>query len=83
VTAPAAVEAFAAWRLFVYTDSSVLDQLGPLWDFGFDDRCEFRRRVGDDLHAKMLQMLAHVILCENTCGLAVKLVNDRLRSSDA
>src|SRR5437773_5344774 len=67
--------------LFVYTDPGVLDQLRPLGDFGFDHRCEFRRRVGDGLHAKILQMLAHIILCENTCRLAVKLVDDRLQSS--
>src|SRR5262249_37698346 len=59
--------------LFVYTDSGVLDQLGPLEDFGFDPRCEFRWRVGDDLHAKVLQMLARIIAYENTCRLAVKL----------
>src|SRR5215467_8077325 len=67
--------------LFVYPDSGVLDQLGPLEDFGFDHRCEFRRRVGDGLHAKVLQMLARIISYENTCRLAVKLVDDRLRSS--
>ena len=57
--------------LFVYTDPGVLDQLRPLGDFGFDSRCEFRRRDGDDLHAKILQMLARIILCESTCRLAV------------
>src|SRR5262245_45434543 len=67
--------------LFVYTDSGVLDQLRPLRDFGFDYRRELRRRVGDDLHAKILQMLACIILRENTCRLAVKLVDDRLRRS--
>src|SRR5262249_18826395 len=67
--------------LFAYPDSGVLDQLRPLRDFGFDYRREFRRRVGDDLHAKILQMLARIILRENTCRLAVKLVNDRLRRS--
>jgi hypothetical protein len=48
-------------------------------DFGFDHRCDFRPCVGEDLHAKILQMLAHIILCENTCRLAVKLVDDGLR----
>src|SRR5262245_15740123 len=67
--------------LFIYTDSGVLDQLRPLRDFGLDYRREFRRRVGDDLHAKILQMLACIILRENTCRLAVKLVDDRLRRS--
>src|SRR5262249_36320559 len=67
--------------LFVYTDSGVLAQLRPLRDFGFDYRREFRRRVGDDLHAKILQMLACIILRENTYRLAVKLVDDRLRRS--
>src|SRR5439155_25542652 len=42
-------------------------------DFRFDDRCNFRRCVADDLHAKILQMPAHIALCENTHGLAVSL----------
>ena len=51
--------------LFVYPDSGVLNQLRPLGDFGFDYRCEFRRRVGDDLHAKILQMLAQHFVREH------------------
>src|SRR5215468_8323619 len=67
--------------LFVYSDASVPDQLRPSRDFGFNPRCKFRRCVGDDLHAKILQMLARFILCKDTRRLAVKLVDDRLRSS--
>src|SRR5262245_47844173 len=59
--------------LFVYTDASVPDQLRPLRDFGFNPRCKVRRRIGDDLHAKILQMLARFILFKDTRRLAVKL----------
>src|SRR5262245_51918188 len=48
---------------------------------GINPRCKVRRRVGDDLHAKILQMLSRFILCKDTRRLAVKLVDDWLRSS--
>src|SRR5262249_56761889 len=51
--------------LFVYADSGILDQLCPLEDFGFYHRCEFRRRVCDGLHAKVLQMRSRVASYSN------------------
>ena len=48
------------YSLLADLDSGVLDHLCPLRRLRRDNGRKFRRRVGDDLHAELIQSLAHL-----------------------